>query len=225
MNKKSILTEIKIHLIETKVEYDASILDDHVIIIKHIKGFTFRTSIRCQNFGEVYLMNPGIISVRNEEVENQFEKLVFKSLKDLYDSESSLVTSTSNIGISTQILDYQIKFENQLDDFCRIVLSWINEVENAFFEPMKEVKNIATFIAKYPYSDNLKVSVGGKFPVMQLKKMYLLYKGGQIKRYNEYKEGLFSQIESLPERKPQRKEEARIYLNNYSFLVQSLESN
>ena len=62
--------------------------------------------------------------------------------------------------------------------------------------------------------DNLKVLVGGQFPVHNFKKIFLLFVGSQIGKYLEYKEGLLMQIESFPLRKPNRKDEAKIFTGN-----------
>lgn len=206
-----------------KQSYLSSVSEDRVFLIKRLKSFQFRTSLRCQNFGEVYLMNPQGISIRNEKLESQFEELVFPSLVHLYDGESSLVTTTSNLGISSINLDYEILSEDQIGTYCEIIDRWLDEVEVLFFEPMMDVNNIAIYISKYSYPNSLNVMVGGNFPVMQFKKLFILYIGGQMERYYEYKVGLKEQIESLPLRKPAKSEEAKIYLENFYFIVQELE--
>lgn len=224
MNKKLILSELQLFLFKYFSGYEFRVIEDQLVISKNIEGFRCRTSIRCQNFGDVYLMNPQGISIFNKYLESQFNVLVFSSLKGLNIGDSTIVSTTSNLRISQLILDFKIEEKSDFDTFCEIVKHWLIEVEQNFFLSMMDDKNIAQYIAQYSYQDSLRVVVGGRFPVMQFKKIFLLYIGGQKERYEEYKVGLEEQIKSLPQRKPEKKDDAKIYLENLYFLIQELES-
>jgi len=224
MNRISILTELKECLLKHFDSFNFQILEDQLLIVKHANGFTFRTSIRCQNFGLLYLMNPQGISIKNENLENNFDSLVFNSLKKLNNEESTLVTTTTNLNINNVSRDFKIETENQIGNYCEIIKLWLNSIEKKFFEPMKDVKIIAKYISKYSYTDNLKVMVGGNFPVQTFKKMFILFIGGQMERYTEYKLGLEEQLKSLPLRKPEKSEDTKIYLENFYFLIKELET-
>ena len=88
---------------------------------------------------------------------------------------------------------------------------------------MTDVRNLAQYIGRFEYENNLKVLVGGKFPVQTFKKIFLLHKGNQRERYFEYKEGIQKQIERFSIRKPQRKDEAKTFMDNCINLLNELE--
>lgn len=224
MNKNYILNKIELFILNRFPSYDSYISDDYLYFILK-ENYTERMfSIRCQNFGEVYLINPKGISIKCVELENIFDTLVYEYLKPSINSDLTLLVSAQILGIGCNIIDYQIKEENDVDNYCFLFCNFIEQLVRIFFEPMMNPLFLSKFISNYSFESNNKINTGGLFPVQTFKKIFLLYIGGQKERYEEYKVGLEEQIKSLPQRKPEKKDDAKIYLENLYFLIQELES-
>jgi len=223
-SKRSILEEIRANLQKVNDDFGFAINEDRLNISYQNNDTLFKTSVRCQNFGDVYLLNPQGIQISNNKIENQFKKLILNQLIKYYDDDITLLTTTSSLKIETDFIDYKIVDASQIKDIAKSVHNWLSMVVFEFLNNVIDIKGISDFINCYSYQDNLKVNTGGLFPVQTFKKIYLLYLGGHIERYQEYKEGLYEQLISFPIRKPEKKEEAKIFLNNFNFIIKELES-
>ncbi|MFT6320282.1 MAG: hypothetical protein ACJAT4_001205 [Granulosicoccus sp.] len=222
MNRKSISRQIQNFISENISTYDLTILEDQLIITRQIKGVKCSLNIRCQSFVVEYLMGSPVNLIKNNELEKQFELLLLDEMKKYYNDDFTFGESSASFGLTSPIADIRIKSENDVIEYCEKLQRHISEVEKEFFYPMTDKKKLSAYIAKFSYEKNLKVMVGSRFPVMTLKKMFLLHVGNQMERYNEYKEGLFKQIESFPIRKPKRAEEAKLFMKNFEYLVKML---
>lgn len=224
MNRKYILNEIvKFVNIEFR-GFESSIIHDTVVFIKDENKYLYKIHLRCQNFGEIYIINTVGNIFQNKLLENDFQKLLFPELLNYYNKETTILISSKNLGIGLGIIDYHIKSYIDIDQFCMKLKDYINQLELIFIASMQDPIFISNYLAQFPYNDNLKSNVGSKFPVENLKKIFLLFIGGQMERYQEYKTGLEAQLISLPERKPEKKEEAKMYLDNFYYLIEKLES-
>jgi len=224
MNRKYIFNEIEKYINKEFHGFVSSVRHDTLILTKHEKEYKYEIHLRCQNFGEIYILNPVGNIFQNILLESTFKKLVLVELLTYYNKETTILISSKNLGISDEMIDYKLKSYLELNQYFIYLKNYFNQLEIIFFQSMKDPIEISNYIAQFAYVDNLKSNVGSKFPVENFKKIFLLFIGGQMERYKEYKEGLESQIKSLPERKPEKKEEAKIYLENYYFLIQELES-
>jgi hypothetical protein len=224
MNKKNILETIAAHTMSIFKTFSTEIIEDYLYFINNDDGYEFKSAIRCQNFGEVYLINPKSHSIKCVDLENLFSSLVHESLKPLNDSSVTLMVSAQGLGIGERIIDYQIRTKDDLENYCHLFVDYIYELKRVFFEPMKDPLILSKFISNYSFENNLKFNTGGQFPIQTFKKIFILFVGGQMDRYLEYKLGLESQLNSLPLRKPEKKQDAIKYLENYTFLIQELET-
>ena len=223
MKKKEIFQQIQKTLNGVQNYKNSKIVEDQLIIEFQIEGAKCKTSIRCQHFGKIYLVNPPVNKLLIENFENEFETVLFDDVKKFYNNDFTLCVGSGQLDLNSLLPEYRIESEKDCIEYCEKFKNHIKEVINIFFYPMSDITNIGKYVAKFDYVDNLKVLVGGKFPVHTLKKIFLLKKGNQIERYLEYKKGFEEQIESFSIRKPNRKDEAKIFMDNYISLVRKLE--
>ena len=223
MNKISIIKEIQKYISENIGQYDTITIEDQLFLVRKIEDAECSVVLRIQNFGETYLVNSNAITIKKKDLEQQFELFLFDELKKYYNSDFTLSIGAASLNLGSVISDYKIKTASDVIMLNNCLEFFLNEVQDTYFYPMVDVRSIANYISKYSYESNLKVLVGSLFPVNNFKKMFLLYKGKEINRYTEYKEGLYEQLVSFPIRKPQRKEEAKYFIENFLYLVNELE--
>jgi hypothetical protein len=161
--------------------------------------------------------------IKVDEIEQEFEKLIISDLKKEYNDEFTLFIGLNDVLKSADIRDYKVIESEDVKQYCRKIEEYLSELWEKFFEPMQNIESIASYIAQYSYSNQRKVLVGGSFPVQFFKKMFLLYKGGEIDRYKEYKKGLYDLIKSYPEINPKYKDRVPMFMNNFESLIKSLE--
>ncbi len=224
MNKKSIFESIKSHLSENAGLDNIVIIGDQVKINYKIEETEFSIIVRCQNFGDTYLININAVTIRIQDLERRFESLLFPELKVYYSDEFTLCIGAGSLGLSSIISDFKIETERDLQNLNKSLEIFFKDVRDTTFHSLIDVGAIASYLSKYNYDNNLKVLVGGHFPVHNLKKIFLLFEGDQMVKYEEYKQGLIEQIESFPLRKPDRKFEARLFLENFNYLISKLET-
>ncbi len=224
MNKKSIFEAIKSHLSENAGLDNIVIMGDQVKINYKIEETEFSIIVRCQNFGDIYLINTKSIRIRRDDLEKRFQLFLLEELKKYYNDEFTLAIDTDLFGINNVISDFKIETERDLQNLNKFLEIFFKDVRDNIFYNMTDIKAIASYISKYNYENNLKVLVGGHFPVQNLKKIFLLFEGDQMVKYEEYKQGLIEQIESFPKRKPSRKDEARFFIENFNYLISKLET-
>lgn len=136
--------------------------------------------------------------------------------------QKSRVTKGS-VFLSLSTTEFKLESIDQLFEMYHTIFKYISEVEHIFFDSLVSIQSIAAYIAKFSYENQNEIMVGSKFPIHIFKKVFLLYQGGQINRYKEYKRELKTQIDSFVKSKPERKEEAKAYIDNYDYLTNFLE--
>ena len=224
MNRKLIFKNLHNYLTSHIDGYDSKVVGDQLIVYRKIRGVDYSLKFRCQNFGDTYLVNSIGVLIKIDEIEQVFRSLVIKELQEYYSDEFTLALSAYEFDLKSMINNFKIKSEIDLKTLNGLLVEFILEVQDSIFDAMTDVKSIAKYISKYNYDDNLKVLVGGSFPVHNFKKIFLLFAGDEMDKYIEYKEGVLEQIESFPLRKPNRKEEARLFIENYDYLITKLEA-
>lgn len=224
MNKKSIFESIKNCLSQNAGFDDVLIIGDQATINYKIEDTEFAIIVRCQNFGDTYLFNTNAITIRRQDLESRFESLLLDELKRYYNNDFTLSIGAGSLGLNSVVVDFKLESDKDIQNLNKSLEFFIKELRDSIFHRMTNVREIASYISSYKYTDNLKVLVGGRFPVQNLKKVFLLFEGGQMDKYEEYKEGLLEQIESFPSRKPNRKEEAKFFEENYNYLINKLEA-
>ncbi|MUH36542.1 hypothetical protein D9O36_11880 [Zobellia amurskyensis] len=223
MNRASIFKEVQNSLIGLKNITDFEILEDQLIINLLVNGVKCKSEIRCQNFGKVYLMNLPVNMIKIDSLESEFESLLFDDLKKYYNNNFTLSVGSTSLNTNSAFTEYRIESEKDLNDYCTKLSNHINELNEFYFSKITHINYLSQYVAKFDYENNLKVLVGGQFPIQTFKKIFLLKKGNQIARYLEYKQGLRKQIESFSIRKPNRKDEAKMFKENYDYIINELD--
>ncbi len=224
MNKKSIFESIKKCLSQNTWFEGIRIIGDQAAINYKIDDTEFTIVVRCQNFGDTYLFNTNAITIRRQDLESRFESLLLEELKKYHSNDFTLSIGAGSLELNSAVMDFKIESDRDVQNLNKSLELFIKDLRDSIFYRMTNVREIASYISNYNYADNLKVLVGGRFPVQNFKKIFLLFEGDQMDKYEEYKQGLLEQIDSFPIRKPNRKEEARFFVENYDYLINKLEA-
>lgn len=224
MNRKAIFNQIQNFFEEKKFNYEIFVFEDHIVFAQNKPGYKFRTSFRCTYHGAFYRITPKGTMIKIDGIEREFEKLILKDLKKNYSDEFTLFIGLNDLLKSADIRDYKITQQEHIKQYCYKMEQYLLELWEKFFEPMQNVESMASYIDQYSYSNQRKVLVSGSFPVHIFKKIFLLFKGGKMDRYQEYKKGLKTLIKSYPEINPRDKDRVPIFTNNFKSLINFLES-
>ncbi|MCB0668874.1 MAG: hypothetical protein KDC80_23785 [Saprospiraceae bacterium] len=96
--------------------------------------------------------------------------IILDELQEYYSDEFTLALSAYEFDVKSMIIDFKIKSERDLEVLNGLLVEFILDVQDSIFDVMTDVKSIASYISKYNYDNNLKVLVGGRFPVQNFKK-------------------------------------------------------
>lgn len=223
MNRKNIFNQIREFFEKKESRYKVSVVEDHILFTEGNLGYKFWTQFRCQNFGKTYLLNPNGTLVFIADLEREFDELIIDDLKKENASEFTIAIGSKTISKFNDVYRFKAQTPESIEEYCYLMEGYIFELWERFFDSLQNVENIASYIAQYSFKDHNKVLVSGRFPVQFFKKMFLLYKGGEIDRYQEYKKGLYDLIKSYPEINPKDEGRVPMFMNNFESLVKSLE--
>ncbi len=224
MTTETVLIRLKKLLESNNTNYNIDIYDDHIVLYQSIGENRVDISFRCQNFGNTIVMQSMGARIFVYKIEVEFEGLLLNELTDYNNSNYSLVGGKNEIPLMNEMRDTIFSSLGYIEEYVYDVLNFLNGVEKSFFLPMLNIDNLALNIG-VPFEERSKVLVGGRFPVHLLKKIFILKKGGQEQRYEEYKSGLEGLFELYKEKKPTKKEELKLYWKAYRVLIENLESS
>lgn len=222
MNRREIYQRFKNRLEPQILPFEIQISEDHFIVIKKEEGYTYTSKIRCQNFGHTYTLSPKGVTFKSESIENEFRNLIDKDLLKYLNSEFTIALPNKRFRYFEGIDSFQVKAINEVDDFTDNYHKHFKEINNEFWNTTRSFKKLVEFFDEIPYERHTDILVGGKFPTQMFKKLFLLKKGNSHLKFEEYRTKFEEQLTSFPDRKPNRKDDYRLFLGNYEKLLQYL---
>lgn len=157
------------------------------------------------------------------DLEEEFGQLIIQELNFLEMRDITFSRGGANFTTHKAIDFVLLENEEVLETFFNNFLIYLQEVEEKFFIPGERVEYLASLIAEHDFKNNSKVLVGGQYPVQFYKKMFILHKGGQLKRYQEYKEGTLNLINTMEEWAVPGTPSKELCLKNFEIVVDYLE--
>jgi hypothetical protein len=157
------------------------------------------------------------------DLEKEFEKLITPDLIHLNDNKHTFTCGGAEFECYKAIDFVLLENEEVLQIFFNNFMIYLREVEEKFFIPGEKVEYLAGLISENDFKNNSKVLVGGQYPVQFYKKMFILHKGGQLKRYQEYKEGTLNLINTMEEWAVPGSPSKELCLKNFEIVVDYLE--
>lgn len=181
----------------------------------------------------VYNLNvirPDGNSISLPEFEASFDKFIIHELKD----KNKALIDTIRIGGANfrekqNLSDQPIETDAQLEDYMPHMRTYVNYVESEYYIPFQDWKNIGTYVNQFAFPEKAApyipfAAVSGQFPIGFYKQIYLLYQGGYMDRYEEYKQGLLKRINLVAEQNLATPEIIELYIRNLNLLEEYLEN-
>ncbi|HLO45392.1 MAG TPA: hypothetical protein VK175_13735 [Leadbetterella sp.] len=223
MNKKEVFDKIRGHFKTELPHFLSKVVSDEVQFTIKTENYIGFIGIRCQSFGSKFSLNPSGNSISIFKIEESFRNLLHESILPKY-GEDTLGISPNFKEEIKEIRNFEFTDLSALDDYLPKLKRFLQQVEQEFLIPFSDVNNIAKYIAQYPFSEQKNILVGGQYPVHMMKKIFLLFQGNQMNRYEEYKLGLKKSIDSFADQYPDEKEEEPLLKESYTYFIERLEA-
>ncbi|MCA0365329.1 MAG: hypothetical protein LCH67_14905 [Bacteroidetes bacterium] len=223
MKKKEVFDKIRGYFKIELPHFQSKVVSDTVQFEIKNEDFAGNFGIRCQSFGNKYLLSPNNSSIIIFTLENNFRNLLNGAIISKY-GEGTLSSWPNDVDLMKKIRDFRFTDLSALDDYLPKLKRFLQQVEQEFLIPFSDVNNIAKYIAQYPFSEQKNILVGGQYPVHMMKKIFLLFQGNQMNRYEEYKLGLKKSIDSFGDQYPDEKDEEPLLKESYTYFIERLEA-
>lgn len=161
---------------------------------------SFSFGARKLNYGYYIFLETGVGQIRFEEVEMALHELCLKynislaesTFRDYDNSESATASRQAASTIKLEDSSSFYTYSQKIKTYC---LDYVIP----FFEKYKNLKNIFLFIETLSCEDIL-YYFNGEYPMNAFKSMFIIYKFGNNKKYEELKKYVIGQLEMYKDR-------------------------